>query len=230
MFSGSQWDGAHEMMRIFLNGLTTGLILQFALGPVFFLVVDMVLQRTLSDGFIAAAAVTIADYLYIFLAAAGAGVLLARNRARMVSGLAGGAVLMAYGLYLMLPGFIAPFRNEVVIACSPDYRASFLVAFMLTLSSPLTMVFWAALFTSKALEHGYSSSSLAFFGFSAGLATPLFLGTTVLAVSVLKASATPTAINSLHLLAGSVMTGYGIVRIAAIAGKGFSNSPGKRKG
>lgn len=218
------------MMRIFLNGLTAGLILQLALGPVFFLVVDTVLQRTVSDGFIAAAAVTVADYLYIVLAVAGAGVLLARSMARKVAGLAGGAVFMAYGIYLMLSGIAPPLRNEVVIAGSSDYRSSFLVAFILTLSSPLTMVFWTGLFTSKALEHGYSSSSLALFGFSAGLASPLFLGATVLAVSVLKLSATPATITCLHLLAGAVMIGYGIVRIAAIAGKVFSIPSGKPKG
>lgn len=218
------------MMRIFLNGLTAGLILQLALGPVFFLVVDTVLQRTVSDGFIAAAAVTVADYLYIVLAVAGAGVLLARSMARKVAGLAGGAVFMAYGIYLMLSGIVPPLRNEVVIAGSSDYRSSFLVAFILTLSSPLTMVFWTGLFTSKALEHGYSSSSLALFGFSAGLASPLFLCATVLAVSVLKLSATPSTITCLHLLAGAVMIGYGIVRTAAIAGKSFSIPSGKPKG
>jgi hypothetical protein len=59
------------MTRIALKGLTTGLILQIAIGPIFFLIVNITLQKTLLNGLFAVVAVTIVDYLYIALAIAG---------------------------------------------------------------------------------------------------------------------------------------------------------------
>ena len=52
-------------MRIFVNGLLTGLVLQMAIGPVFFFIINIALQKTLYDGFAAVSAVTLVDYFYI---------------------------------------------------------------------------------------------------------------------------------------------------------------------
>lgn len=217
-----------EMIRVFLNGFMTGLVLQVALGPVFFLVADTVLQGTVLEGFVAVAAVTIADYLYIFLAAAGAGAFLSSGRARTISGFAGGAILMAFGCSLMLSVLFPPLRNAQVITGSPDCRSSFIGAFMLTVSNPLTIVFWTGLFSSKALEQGYSRGSLALFSFSAGVATPVFLGAAVFLLSVLKASVPPSIIAYLRIPVGALLFGYGIARIAVHGRKSVSIPSGKR--
>ncbi len=37
------------MLRVFMNGLSTGLLLQLAIGPIFFYVLNISLQRTLTD-------------------------------------------------------------------------------------------------------------------------------------------------------------------------------------
>lgn len=49
-------------MRVFVNGLLTGLTLQAAIGPVFFFIVNLALQRSFYDGLVAVAAVTLVDY------------------------------------------------------------------------------------------------------------------------------------------------------------------------
>lgn len=61
---------------IIKNGLTTGIVLQLAIGPVFFYIINLSLQKTMLDGLVAALAVTIVDYLYIALAIFGVGKLL----------------------------------------------------------------------------------------------------------------------------------------------------------
>lgn len=50
------------MRSVALKGLITGLILQIAIGPIFFLIVNITLQKTLLDGLSAVVAVTIVDY------------------------------------------------------------------------------------------------------------------------------------------------------------------------
>lgn len=67
-------------MRVFRNGLLTGLILQLAVGPVFFFIINLTLQKTLLDGIVGVSAVTLVDYFYITLAIVGVGKLLENNR------------------------------------------------------------------------------------------------------------------------------------------------------
>ena len=59
------------MLRVFITGLSTGLVLQLAIGPVFFFVLNISLQRTLVDGLCSVFAVTVVDYFYILLAIVG---------------------------------------------------------------------------------------------------------------------------------------------------------------
>jgi len=67
-------------MKIFKNGLATGLVLQFAIGPVFFFIINLALQRSIFDGLIGTLAVTIVDYFYITLAIFGIGKLLENKK------------------------------------------------------------------------------------------------------------------------------------------------------
>ncbi len=61
------------------NGLFTGLFFQLAIGPVFFFIANLTLQRSIYDGFAAVLAVTLVDYFYITLALFGIGKLLEEN-------------------------------------------------------------------------------------------------------------------------------------------------------
>jgi threonine/homoserine/homoserine lactone efflux protein len=69
---------------IFKNGITTGLFLQLAIGPVFFYITNLTLQRSIYDGLIAVLAVTIVDYLYITISILGIGKLLEKNKIKII--------------------------------------------------------------------------------------------------------------------------------------------------
>ena len=61
------------MISILLNGFLSGLILQIAIGPVFFFILNISLQNTGIDGFCAVFAVTIVDDIVIARAGVGVG-------------------------------------------------------------------------------------------------------------------------------------------------------------
>lgn len=70
-------------MKIFSNGLTTGLVIQLlTIGPVFIFIISMALQKTIFDGLVGALAVTMVDYFYITLAILGIGKLLENKRTK----------------------------------------------------------------------------------------------------------------------------------------------------
>ena len=68
------------LTKVFRNGLMTGLFLQLAVGPVFFFIVSLALQRSIYDGLIAVLAVTLVDYFYITIAIIGIGKLLEKEK------------------------------------------------------------------------------------------------------------------------------------------------------
>lgn len=90
------------LVKVFLKGLTTGLILQIAIGPIFFYLVNITLQKNLMDGLFAVFAVTIVDYLYILLAIAGVGKILEKEKTKEIIGLVSSVILILFGLYMAI--------------------------------------------------------------------------------------------------------------------------------
>ena len=88
-------------MRIFANGLLTGLVLQTAIGPVFFFIINLALQRSLYDGLVAVVAVTLVDYFYISLAILGIGKLLEKKKVKKAFGIVSSVVLIIFGLVII---------------------------------------------------------------------------------------------------------------------------------
>ena len=189
-------------------------MLQIAIGPVFLFILNTAVQRTLVDGLFAVVAVTLVDYLYITLAILGVGKLLERQRIKYVLGIVSSLVLVAFGVIMVVS--IA----ETTVYDSPDalaasnYLSSFASAFLLTLSSPLTIVFWTSLFATKAIEKGYCKRELVPFGFAAGLATLTFLSLSVTLLSLVKASIPMGVIGVLNVVVGGLLILYGIVRLS----------------
>lgn len=203
------------LMRIFRNGLSTGLLLQFAIGPVFFFIVNLTIQRTILDGFVAVLAVTIVDYIYITLAILGVGKLLENKKIKKIFGVISSVVLVIFG-WIIIKGAIGSGGATGTNATSLNLFGSFVSVFVLTISSPLTIVFFTSLFAAKAVELNYTKQELLIFGLSTGLATFIFLGASVILFSIIGGAIPATLIKLLNIFVGLALIGYGIVRLVKI--------------
>ena len=155
-------------MKTLKNGLITGLLLQLAIGPVFFYIVNLTLQKTIFDGLAGVFAVTVVDYFYITLAILGIGRLLENKRVKKV-----------FGVF----------------------------------SSVILFIFFTSLFTTKAVEYNYTKKELYVFGFGTGLATFLFMGTSVFLFSLVKGTVPVLLIQFLNIVVGCLLIGYGGIRL-----------------
>lgn len=201
------------MVRIFIKGLSTGFLLQIAIGPVFFFILNLSLQRTVNDGLLAVLAVTLVDYLYIALAILGVGKLLEDGKRKKHLAIVSSLVLVLFGILMLHSGGGAVSGAGAIVQEQSDYTESFLAAFFLTISSPLTIVFWTSLFAAKAIENSYTKGQLIVFGLAAGLATVLFLGSAVVGLSWFRASIPLGLIRGLNILVGLLLIAYGAVRL-----------------
>ncbi len=87
---------------IFLDGFLTGLILQIAIGPVFFYILNLTLQRSLIDGYLAILAAVLVDYMYITLAILGVGKFLEQGKYKRLLGIISSIVLVIFGVLMVL--------------------------------------------------------------------------------------------------------------------------------
>jgi len=202
-------------MKIFKNGLTTGFILQLAIGPVFFYIVNLALQKNILDGFAGVIGVTLADYIYIFLAIFGIGKLLEKNIIKKIFGLISSIVLILFGL-MILKGISNINYQQITIINSTNTLSSFLSVFFLTISSPLTIVMWTSIFTAKTIEYNYSKKELFIFGLSTGLATFIFMGSSVVFFSFVRELVPLILIKALNGLVGLLLIGYAIIRLSTL--------------
>jgi len=117
-----------DSFKIFKNGLATGLLLQIAIGPVFFYIMNLTLQRSIYDGLIAVSAVTLVDYLYITLSIVGIGKLLEKKNIENVFGIVSSIVLIILGA-LLIKGIATNGHSAGADIESASLLASFLSVF-----------------------------------------------------------------------------------------------------
>ena len=199
-------------MKIFKNGLSTGLLLQLAIGPVFFFIMGLTLERSILDGFVAVLAVTIVDYFYIVLAILGIGKVLESEKIKKGFGVLSSIVLIIFG-GIIIKNIVGSDISVDVGAASSNLMGSFLSVFFLTITSPLTIVFFTSLFATKALEYNYTKQDLVIFGLSTGLATFMFLGASVIFFSIIGGAIPIKVIRLLNITVGVLLIGYGTVRL-----------------
>jgi len=204
------------MLSALVNGLATGMILQLAIGPVFLYIAGLTTYHSTANGFAAVAAVSVVDYLFIVMAIMGVGKLLEREHIKKMMGVGSSVVLIIFG-YMMFRDAIASFSFLTSVNQSTAGLAnSFSKAFILTASSPLTIIFWTGIFTARSIEKGFNKTQLWVFGIAAGSTTPLFLGGTVVVFSLLRNTISFGFAPWLNLGVGIVLIAYGCVRLVQL--------------
>ena len=200
---------------IFLDGFLTGLILQIAIGPVFFYILNLAIAGTLIDAFAAIGAAVLVDYLYIVLAILGVGKVLENPRIKNILGLAGAVVLSIFGWVMIQDPFTGRLGFEFV-SRSINPISSFISTLLLTISSPLTIVFWTGVFVTRAVQKNYSRRELIPFGIAAGSASLVFLSISITLLYSLKFSLPGDFIKYLNTAVGVILIMYGVIRIGRL--------------
>lgn len=192
--------------------MLTGLFLQLALGPVFFYIFGITVDSSYINSLSGILAVTIVDYIYIALSLIGIGKLFQQDRIKKIFGIVSSAILILFGLMMLYKGLV--YINEAGHAGSVTWTPvnSFTSCFVLTVSSPLTIVFWTSVFSAKAIEKNYKKRQLIVFGIGTGLSTFLFLSLSMMILSLLKSSIPHLIVQILNYIVGFVLIYYGIKR------------------
>ena len=194
-------------MSDFLEGLGFGLILQISVGPVCIAVLHKGVTQGFRHAFSMVWGVALVDGLYILLSLLGISALLQIEAVRTAVGLAGVLLLLYFGVrYLRAPADTARIEHS-----TDSLFKSFTFGAGLTLTNPLTILFWAGVLGAMMSTHTFAQSGGMYY-FAAGCiaATLLFLTAIALAGHFLERVLTPKLALWLNRGVGLFLIGFAI--------------------
>jgi threonine/homoserine/homoserine lactone efflux protein len=209
-----------RVYKIIIKGFRFGMLLQIAIGPVF-----MYIFRTATDSGIMAAesgviAATIVDAIFVLMAIYGVGAIIEKDKIKKVLKYIGIIVLVYYGMGLILGanGIDIMLRIGGIDEKSQIGNA-FITTIILTSSSPLSIMFWTGIFSTKISCEGYNKREMILYGAGAVLATLVFLGLSAIVFGTIHTKISDGIKEVLNMVVGAVLVGFAIKMTILIGGK-----------
>ena len=158
-----------------VKGFRFGMLLQFAVGPVAL----FIFQTALLSGFVTATTgvigAALVDAVFVVAAVIGIGAIIQKKKAALVMKICGALILIAFGISTVLGVFGLSFIPGFNLAQGVEAGSVFQRAVLITASNPLTIIFWAGVFSARLAEGDMAGSEAYTFGSGAVLATLFFL-------------------------------------------------------
>jgi threonine/homoserine/homoserine lactone efflux protein len=207
--SGSLFSN-RERMESILNGIFSGIVLAFLIGPVFFTILQTSIERGFWSGFFVAIGVSVSDAMYIALCYMGVSQLFDKGNFKEYLAYFGGAVLLVMGLYYLVikSRKLAKYDPLKVQAKSP-FRLIF-KGFIINGLTPMVFIFWLGTVGVATTKLGYATPGKAI-PFFAAIVSTVFMTDVIKAklADKLRVVLTPKFIRTLNLVLGFVLLIFG---------------------
>lgn len=199
------------MYQLLWKGFRFGALLQAAVGPVCL----FIFQTAASSGLWAAEAavigVTLADIFYVAAAIFGIGTLIEKNPlTRNTFKYLGSLVIILFGLASILGSFEINIIPAFGSLTKTNSESAFIKALLLTLSSPLTIVFWAGIFSAKTANGEMKEQEVYYFGCGAIASTLVFMSLTAIAGTLTGNFLPSSVILVLNIIVGLILIIIGL--------------------
>jgi len=205
------------MSEAIFSGAILGFALAFLIGPVFF----MILGTSIHNGFMPAAAlalgVMLSDCLYILITGFGSAGLFTSDVFRKYSGIAGGILLIVFGILTLVKKQQVR-ASELTNHPDSDKLWQYVIrGFVLNTLNPFVVIFWIGVATTVAVKQYSLNLTIAFYSSSmvVVLATDLIKA---FIANKLKRILTATFIVWLNRISGAALILYGIRILLKVAG------------
>ncbi|AOY78064.1 LysE family translocator [Clostridium formicaceticum] len=192
------------------KGFKFGMLLQFAVGPVCIFIFQIASLRGFGVAATGVLGVTTIDGLYILAAIIGLASIIDRRNTKIVLKIFGFSVLFIFGISIILSVFSINLLPSLSLQNISNSSNVFFRAIILTVSNPLTIIFWAGVFSAKIAEESMTRRDIYAFGFGALLSTMFFLTLIALAGSFIKTFFSSYVIQILNLTVGILLLYFSI--------------------
>jgi len=209
-------------MEVILNGIISGIVLAFLIGPVFFTILQTSIERGFGSGALVAIGVSLSDAFYITLVYLGIYQLFDNGNLREYLAYFGGVVLLTFGVYYLFVKSkrLYQFDPEKVRVNNPWKLVG--KGFIINGLSPMVLIFWLGTVGVATTKLGYSTPREAI-PFFASIVSTVFITDLLKAklADKLRRLLTPKFVRNLNIVLGFVLLIFGL-RLIYYAG----NLPG----
>ena len=196
------------MIKKYLEGLKFGMVLQLAVGPMCLMVFNTAKNVNFLVALTLVLAIALVDAFYILLAGLGVSKIMEKENIKKTFKLIGSLVLIIFGLNIILNVFninLIPGLN-----LKPNTTNIFIQGLILTLSNPITIVFWGSLLTTKIIDDGLKKKELILFSIGLVSSTLIFL-TFIAILGTILSNFIPETISSiLNIVVGLLIIFFGV--------------------
>jgi threonine/homoserine/homoserine lactone efflux protein len=196
-----------------MHGLILGFSIAAPVGPIGILCIHRTLNSGRLHGFVSGLGAATADAIYGTIAAFGLAVIANFLTAQVnVLRLAGGVFLC----YLGLKALLATASNDTVSTSSAPLASAYASTFILTLTNPLTILSFAAIFAGLGLaevERGYLSGTLLVLGVFTGSGLWWLLLSS--SVGLFRDKFDARRLRWVNRVAGVIIGGFGLIMLLA---------------
>jgi threonine/homoserine/homoserine lactone efflux protein len=198
------------MIEALLKGIALGLIIAMMIGPVFFFIISTSIKKGFLTAFLAALGVLLSDACFILLAYFGSSLLFYFHAHEQTVAIAGGILIAAYGLYLIIKQARVSARSLELPEDKSGKTIYLLKGFLLNAINPSVLLFWMVVASTIPVREQFSANETLLF-FAGTLATVLMadLAKTYSATR-LRSLLHARVLIWMNRLAGSAMIIYGI--------------------
>lgn len=198
-----------SVASVIFNGYKFGMLLQIAIGPVCFYIFKLATMNGFLIAMTGVMSAFLLDTLFVLGAIKGIAVLLESRRMQNLIKYFGSLVLLIFGIISILSQFDIHFLPALVEQNVSSANNAFIQTAIITLSNPLTIIFWAGVFSAKISEGNLGSKDVYIFGLGAVLATLSFLSLIALTGSYTTTFLSPQAIKIINILVGFILMYFG---------------------
>ena len=192
-----------DYFKIFINGFIFGIMLQLAIGPVCLYVFNSAIEKGFLYSELIITGVFLIDGFYITLAILGISALVKNSEANMIFKISGFIILFVFGISIILSEITKMnLIPSIKVFNNNNFNNPFLNGLLLTLSNPLTIIFWIGIFSSKIIDNKYSKNQVIVYGAGALIPTFIFLSTVAAIGIILKIFLSPLIISLLNIFIG----------------------------
>lgn len=196
-----------------LLGLIIGFTIAAAVGPISLLTIRRTIAHGQLYGLVSGLGVATADASYAGIAAFGlTAITSVLVSGRFLLGVVGGAIIVLLGLRTMLsrPGEVARDADR------PGLPAAYLSIFALTMTNPMTILSFAAVFTGLGLAVGSSFMDALVLTLAVWVGSSLWWVVLTSIVGWFRERVSTTALLWVNRISGAALVAFGIVAVVAV--------------
>jgi len=194
-----------------IKGFCFGMILQIAVGPLCLFIFQTAVTSGFFTAMVGVLGVALVDAVYILAAIFGIGVLLNKYKnLKKVFRYLGSIVLIVFGTSIIFDAFGFSLIPDLNFLSKQSMENVFLKVLMLTLSNPLTILFWVGVFSTRLSEVNMSRKDMYCFGLGAVLATISFLTLVSITGTFVNNLLNPEVLKILNIIVGLVLIYFGL--------------------